>query len=169
MNKILGLEIISEMMDSEEFVTEGRIENADSESIMEMFEDIDELDSHIGYTEEMVPVIQNGEDYLVEHENIIKVMIHYNENGIVMDEEDALLRICSENNIDIADTYIIIESEEAYRRNVFNLSEKIKKEKDPKKKQQLKMRLNSIKTRFNKLKNTKRLQLLKKKNVSKKK
>ena len=169
-NSVNGIEMVNEMTETDLY-NESSIIDFEEGSIMEMVESIEEIDAQLFYTEQMVPVFKDGEKYLIEHENLMKVVAYYLENDVIMDEEQAIEKICEANEIDINESsvYVVLESEENYRKNIFFIGEKLKKEKDPKKKQVLKMRLAGFKARLEKLKGNKKVKTLRKKNIKRKK
>ncbi len=163
-----GLELVSEMMQTDNFVMENVAVELEGADILAMLKDIDELDEYIMYTEAMVPVIQVGADYLIEYNNIVKVMLKYQHEGKVLNEEQVVELICAENsiNMDANQVYVVMESDETYRRTVFSLQEKIKKTKDPKQKNSLRIRLAKMKERFSRLKASSKLKALKSKSTT---
>ena len=168
-SKISSIELVTEMAQSDSYATESVNIEYNAELIMEELVDIDELDAPLLYTESMIPVFKNGDDYLIEHDNVVKLMATYEAQGVIKEELELVTLICRENDIDMneSDVYLVIESDETYRRNTFFLTEKLKKEKDPKKKNLIRLKLGRMKMRFNKLKNSNKLKTLKKKTVSK--
>lgn len=153
----------------------GNLESFDESNmindIIDIFNECDELDIDIPYTPDMVPVFEHststGIYYLVEHENVCKLINYYQNKIGYCDEEIAMEKIAEHHNISLDDMILVMESEETYKRLIANLNERIKREKDPTAKSRLRLSLQNLKDKMNKLRNSDKIKVMKKKNVIK--
>lgn len=135
----------------------------DLEDLEDDYEDIEEIEDDIEYTEEMVNVICQetslGNRYVIEYDNLVKLM----ETKNIDNAKKAMEMVCEHNSISIADTYLLLESNE-YISEI--IEEQEKKEEIFRKKSDKKFR-NSYKV-FRQLKDD-GVKLLKKKSKKSKK
>jgi len=165
--KKIGLELVTEMTNNDTYLLEGLSETLDAEELMSMIESLDVLSENLLYTPEMVPVFQNGSDYLIEYENVVKVMQSVISEFGACDEEKAINMICKHNGITIEETYIVMEASDTFERQTFSMTQQIAKEKNPARRQFLKIRLAKMKERFKRLKDNNKIKLLKKQSTEK--
>lgn len=162
-----SLELIIESNISETHTLENVDENLIADEILDLFDSFDELEYDLEYTEDMVPVIETktslGYDYLVEYENLVKLINTYERKDGFCNEEMALRKLADHYSVQLENVVLVLESEEAYRRTVFNISEKIKREKSPENKHRLRMKLNDIKEKMRRLKENEKLRIIRKK------
>lgn len=142
-------------------------------SILEDVNELDEIDVDIVYSPEMVPLIEVykplGSEYIVEHENLLKLVRYYENKGAICNEEIAIERLAEHYDIPQGNIVLLIESDETYRKNVFMLTEKIRKEKNPERKHVLKMKLNDMKEKMRRMKDNKKLKMIRNRNGKNKK
>lgn len=102
-------QLLIEASQSEEFYTENTSTNNTLQTLMEEVNYLEESQEDIKYDEEMIPVIMQettfGSRYVVEYDMLYKLMESYN-----IDAMEALERLCEHNEIEIGDTYVMIES-----------------------------------------------------------
>ena len=151
------LNILAESADEEdlEYDMDDEIEDI-IDSVVDDVEDVFELDdmheSAIIYTEEMIPVCQLKDKYIIEYDLLNKYMESNDINSY-----ESLKNICKYNNIDINDTFVVISSQEEINESLLNEKCRYKKEKNEDIKKQIKK----------KIKNTsKELKELKKNNIN---
>lgn len=162
--KLNSFDIITEAS-TMEFVNESVSEHDLIDSIMNIHENLNELEEDILYTKEMIPVIKVNEfTIVVDHSDLIKLMESYIKTVGVCDEERAIQILSEYYSIPMNNIYILIESEDNFKSTVDVLLEKIKKEKDPIKKNKLRSRLNNINSKMKSLSSNTNINLMKKKN-----
>lgn len=103
------LSILREACSTEEFNTDSIYDADILDYMSKELNYLPELEDDLVYTEEMVNVLLQestyGNRYLVEIENLVKLM-----ESSDIDAKTALERICEFNEINIGDTYVVIES-----------------------------------------------------------
>lgn len=125
----------------------------DKDEVLNELEEIEELEDDIVYTPEMVVVVGEetsyGTRYLVEYDNLYKLMESYN-----LDVKEALEKVCEHNLISLSDTYLVIESQEVLEESLSELADSIHEAKCPTKKakrcKSLKNSKNFLKSVYNK-------------------
>ena len=161
------MEIISEARLSDFGNIESFDENALIDDIFSIHEECEELDFDIVYTEEMVPLFEMNnvfeKNYLVEYENLAKLMKYYENNIGYCDEEMAVKKLSEYYKIPEENIVIVLETQAVYRRMIFNLTEEIKNERNAVRKIRLRKRLKDIKDRLNRLKKAEKLKIIRKK------
>ena len=102
-------EIDAVMMD--DFYDDDELDDCMKEgNLDDIFDEFQDFDESVSYTEEMVNVIQFGSDeYLIEHDNLLKYM---ESNSCSITE--AMDRICGSNNISINNTFLLMESKDDF-------------------------------------------------------
>lgn len=132
--------ILIESAQTEEFNTNPVLESDIENELMKEVNYLEEAQSDLIYTEEMIPVLMQestfGNRYIVELDMLNKLMESYD-----IDAKEALERLCEHNEIEIADTYVMIESAEAIQESL----KQFKKSSDVKSKEDLKNATKSIK------------------------
>ncbi len=105
------LSILREACSTEEFNTDNIFDADILDYMSKELNFLPELEEDLLYTEEMVNVLLQetsfGNRYLVEIENLVKLMESSN-----IDIKTALEKVCEHNEINIGDTYVVIESAE---------------------------------------------------------
>lgn len=136
----------------------------DDEELLDLTDDLELEDEDILYTEQMVPVFINSKkEYLIEYQDIARLMNTYNSLGEECTEYMALQRICNENSINMDDVYVVIESTNNLIQKLAEIRRKIVLEKDPIKKQKFRLDLLKCEDNLKKLKKNMNIKIKKKK------
>lgn len=132
--------ILIESVQTEEFNTNPVLESDIENELMKEVNYLEEAQSDLLYTEEMIPVLMQestfGNRYVVELDMLNKLMESYD-----IDAKEALERLCEHNEIEMADTYVMIESAEVIEESL----KQFKKSSDVKAKEDVKNATKSIK------------------------
>lgn len=152
MNNISLIDILNEAVDinlgyeDTEFMTESIIED----NLIDLIESIDEINTPIIYTEEMIPVIEYNMNYYVEMDMLEKLVKSKHMLGEYCTLESALNLLEHVNHIE--GIKIVIESNNILKQTIQRLKKMLKREKDPKKKAILTKRISDTKNKMEKLK-----------------
>lgn len=112
-------ELLQEACECDDCNIEDIYDEDEEEELDNEYDDIDDLEDDIIYTEEMVNIIQVSENsYLgninvIEYDNLNKLM-----ESKSIDAKEAVDKICEYYNIDIANTYVLIESMESTKESL---------------------------------------------------
>lgn len=132
--------ILIESVQTEEFNTNPVLESDIENELMKEINYLEESQCDMIYTEEMIPVLMQettfGNRYVVELDMLNKLMESYD-----IDAREALDRLCEHNEIEFADTYVMIESAEVIEESL----KQYKKSSDLKSKEDIKNATKSIK------------------------
>lgn len=137
-------------------------ENEIAEEILNDAEDLEEVEEAT-YTAEMVPVIECGDQFEVDYNDLKKLM-----DCSHKDEKECLGDVCDHCGIDFDKTYVVIDSDEVIEEAVEDLMTIIKEAKSPVKKTKAKLKLKNTKNLFKNLLN-KGIKVKKRKSTKKKK
>lgn len=159
------LSIISEACETDDFNTEDLDEEMEDEyegEILDDYDDFEELEESITYTEEMVNIIaqptSSGQRYLMEYDSLAKYMV----SSDTTDIEEAMKKVCESNNILFEDTCLLVES----KQDMVEYLAEAKTKKRSKVKVNLNKKLKTTANFFKTVKN-KGIKVVKKKNKSK--
>lgn len=136
----------------------------DEEELIDLVDDIELEDEDISYKEQMVPIFINSKkEYLIEYQDISRLMNSYTSLGEECTEYMALQKICNENKISTDDVYVVIESSSNIIQKLSEIRRKIILEKDPIKKQKLRLDLLKCEDNLKRLKKNMNIKIKKKK------
>ena len=135
--------------------------DADVEELENDYEDIEEIEEETMFTAEMVPVIECGDQFEVDYNDLKKLM-----DCCHKDEKECLGDVCDHCGIELDKTYVVIDSDEVMEECVEDLMTIIKEAKSPVKKNKAKLKLKNTKNLFKNLIN-KGIQVKKRKSKSK--
>lgn len=130
MSKLLNtdtLAILSEASNIDRISVFNSLDKPFVNQLFKDLEDLDEIDFDLQYTPEMVVVRDDSPNnrYLVEYQDLARLMESSNVNA-----KKALQMICKENNINMADTYVVVESTEVIMERALEKKDSIKAAKD---------------------------------------
>ena len=151
----------------ESYITEANTsddidENEVAEEIMNDAEELEEVEEAT-YTAEMVPVIECGDQFEVDYNDLKKLV-----SCTHKDEKECLDDVCDHCGIDFDKTYVVIDSDEVIEESVEELMTIIKEAKSPVKRTKAKLKLKNTKNLFKNLRN-KGIKVKKRKSTKKKK
>lgn len=153
MQEIKLMDILNEAMDinigyeETEFISESVIED----ELMSLIESLDEINTELIYTEEMIPIIMSGLNYYVEMDMLEKLIKSKHAMGEYCTVESAINLLEHTNNIE--GLKVVIEGNNILKSTIDRLKKMLKREKDPKKKAVIQKRITDTTEKIEKLKN----------------
>jgi len=156
------IDILNEASDceacsNEELELDGELEDE--------YDDVEELEDDIEYTEEMVNVILQESNsqtkYLIEYDNLCKLM-----ESKRMDIKEAMISVCEHNQISFSHAYLVLESDETFAEALNEAKASIKYANNPIDKTKNKKKVGKVYDTFKDIKN-KGIKVLKKKSKKK--
>ena len=153
MQEIKLMDILNEAMDinigyeETEFISESVIED----EFMSLIESLDEINTELIYTEEMIPIIMSGLNYYVEMDMLEKLIRSKHSMGEYCTVESAINLLEHTNNIE--GLKVVIEGNNILKSTIDRLKKMLKREKDPKKKAVIQKRITDTTEKIEKLKN----------------
>lgn len=153
MQEIKLMDILNEAMDinigyeETEFMSESVIED----ELMNLIESLDEINTELIYTEEMIPIIMSGLNYYVEMDMLEKLIRSKHVMGEYCTVESAINLLEHTNNIE--GLKVVIEGNNILKSTIDRLKKMLKREKNPKKKAVIQKRITDTTEKIEKLKN----------------
>lgn len=100
-------ELLTEACKGEICELDNPLEDSIASELKSVFDNIETVPVELQYTEEMVNVIEDNGRYFVEMDSLAKYMLSQN----VTDIREAMDNVTQINNINMDDTYLLVENE----------------------------------------------------------
>lgn len=120
------LELMAEAAKAETFEVDNALTNALAGELRTVFADIEVSPIEVNFTQEMVNVVEDNEEYYVEMSDVSKYMISQQVKTV----KEALANIAECNSIDAAKMTVVVESEEYFNAFLEAAKKDKKKEKE---------------------------------------
>ena len=120
------LELMAEAAKAETFETDNVVTNAISSELKAAFAGIESCPIDINYTQEMVNVVEDDEEYYVEMSDVSKYMVSQQVRTV----KEALNNIAECNSIDVSKMVIVVENEDYFNAFLEAAKKDKKKEKE---------------------------------------